>query len=79
MGIGSNRYGYSSENMLKTGPGGVSLDYDPLGRLYQTAGGSTTRFRHNSVAASSVGSNPLAIITATDCYPAGISANCHLW
>ncbi len=33
MGIGSNRYGYSSENMLKTGPGGVSLDYDPLGRL----------------------------------------------
>lgn len=32
-GIGSNSYAYSSENMLKTGPGGVSLDYDPLGRL----------------------------------------------
>ncbi len=46
-GIGSNSYAYSSENLMKTGPGGVSLDYDPLGRLYQTSGGSTTRFQYD--------------------------------
>jgi RHS repeat-associated protein len=44
---GSNIYGYSSENFLKTAPGGVSLDYDPLGRLYQAAGATTTRFQYD--------------------------------
>jgi RHS repeat-associated protein len=31
---GSGSYTYTSENQLRTGPGGASLAYDPLGRLY---------------------------------------------
>lgn len=47
---GSNAYGYSSENLLKTGPSGVTLDYDPALRLYQTVGGGvTTRFSYDGV------------------------------
>jgi RHS repeat-associated protein len=34
---GSDSYTYSSENLLKTGPGGVSLTYDPLLRLYESS------------------------------------------
>lgn len=41
--IGSAAYGYSSENLLKTGPG-VSLSYDPMLRLYELAG---TRFQYD--------------------------------
>jgi RHS repeat-associated protein len=45
---GSNAYTYSSENFLKTAPGGATLDYDPLGRLAQTVGaGVTTRFGYD--------------------------------
>ncbi len=46
-GIGSNSYTYSSENLLKTAPSSVTLTYDPLLRLYETAGGSTTRFQYD--------------------------------
>lgn len=42
---GTSSYTYSTENQLKTGPG-VTLSYDPLGRLYETAGTSTTRFQY---------------------------------
>ncbi|MFL9841158.1 RHS repeat-associated core domain-containing protein [Sphingomonas sp. ST-64] len=34
---GSNSYTYSSENLLKTGPSSVTLNYDPLLRLYQSS------------------------------------------
>lgn len=45
---GLNAFTYSSENFLKTGPGGAALTYDPLGRLYQTVGaGTTTRFLYD--------------------------------
>jgi RHS repeat-associated protein len=40
---GSVTYGYSSENRLTSATGGVTLSYDPLGRLYQTTGAATTR------------------------------------
>ena len=42
---GTSSYSYTSENYLKTGPDGLTLDYDPLGRLYETKKGNTvTRF-----------------------------------
>lgn len=34
---GTDTYSYSSENLLKTGPGSVSLTYDPMLRLYQSS------------------------------------------
>jgi RHS repeat-associated protein len=42
-------YGYSSENLLTSASGGVSLAYDPSMRLYQFAGASTTRFAYDGV------------------------------
>lgn len=45
---GTNAYSYTSENLLKTGPGSATLGYDPLGRLYQSVGGGvTTRFEYD--------------------------------
>lgn len=43
---GSSSFAYSSENFLKTGPS-ATLDYDPVGRLYQTVGSITTRFQYD--------------------------------
>jgi RHS repeat-associated protein len=44
---GSNAYTYTVENRLISGPGGVSISYDPMGRIGQlTQGGSTTKFEH---------------------------------
>src|SRR5206468_2644136 len=40
-------YGYSSENLLTSASGGVTLAYDPLLRLYQTVGAATTRFMYD--------------------------------
>ncbi len=45
---GASSYTYSSENFLKTGPSST-LDYDPVGRLYQTVGSTTTRFQYDDV------------------------------
>jgi YD repeat-containing protein len=39
---GSQSYYYTSENFLINGPGGASLVYDPLGRLYQTSVGKAS-------------------------------------
>lgn len=44
---GTNSYGYDAENRLITASGGVTLSYDPLGRLWQTAGTVTTRFLYD--------------------------------
>jgi len=44
---GVSSFGYSSENFLLAGPGGATLSYDPLGRLYQTTGASTTRLGYD--------------------------------
>ncbi|MDQ8757254.1 RHS repeat-associated core domain-containing protein [Sphingosinicella sp. LHD-64] len=41
--IGSAGYGYDGENRLVSAPGGVTLAYDPLGRLYEVSGPSGTR------------------------------------
>jgi len=45
--IGASSYGYSSENLLTSGPSSTTLSYDPANRLYQTAGGATTRFGYD--------------------------------
>src|SRR6266496_87611 len=42
-------YGYSSENLLTSASGGVTLGYDPALRLYQVAGAATTRFLYDGV------------------------------
>jgi RHS repeat-associated protein len=58
---GTTTYAYSSENMLVSATGGVSLAYDPFNRLYQTAGAATTRFAYDglSMIAEYNGSNVL--------------------
>lgn len=40
--FGTGVYGYSSENLLTSAPGSVSLSYDPAGRLYQVSSSATT-------------------------------------
>ena len=45
----SKTYGYSSENLLTSASGGVTLAYDPQLRLYQVAGAATTRFAYDGV------------------------------
>lgn len=40
-------YGYSSENLLTSASGGVTMAYDPAMRLYQVAGAATTRFAYD--------------------------------
>jgi hypothetical protein len=44
---GATTYGYSSENQLTSASGGVTLTYDPAGRLYETVGAATTRFGYD--------------------------------
>ena len=46
---GSRIYTYDVENRLVGASGGLTLSYDPLGRLFQTSGGSsgTTRFLYD--------------------------------
>ncbi len=47
---GTNSFSYTSENLLKTAPGGATLAYDPLGRLYQTVKSpTTTRFLYDGI------------------------------
>lgn len=44
---GSSTYTYTSENQLASGPGVGWIHYDPLGRLIQTIGGTTTRYSYD--------------------------------
>ena len=48
---GTNNYSYNADNLMITGPRGVALSYDPMGRLSQTAGGpsGTTRFGYDGI------------------------------
>ena len=54
-------FGYSSENLLTSASGGVTLSYDPALRLYHVAGAATTRFAYDGAAliAEYNGSNAL--------------------
>jgi len=42
-----NSYTYDVENRLITGPNGVTLSYDPYGRLHKTTGTATTRMGYD--------------------------------
>ncbi|MEP2988064.1 MAG: hypothetical protein ABJN65_02415 [Parasphingorhabdus sp.] len=44
---GTNSYTYDNENRLITGTGGVTLTYDPYGRLAKTTGTATTRMGYD--------------------------------
>ena len=46
---GTNSFVYDVENRLVGGPGGVTLTYDPLGRLFEVSGGGsgTARFLYD--------------------------------
>jgi RHS repeat-associated protein len=46
---GAHTYSYDIENRLVGAPGGLVLAYDPLGRLFQTSGGTfpTTRYLYD--------------------------------
>jgi len=46
-GSGSDTYNYSVENLLTTAPGGITLDYDPLGRLYELDDNGAVRFLYD--------------------------------
>ena len=48
--VGTDAYGYSSENFLTLGPNSTTLGYDPMGRLYQVASGAcTTRIGYDGL------------------------------
>jgi YD repeat-containing protein len=44
---GSASYAYTSDNLMRSGPGGILLYYDPLNRLVQVSGTPVTRFTHD--------------------------------
>jgi len=46
---GGSTYGYDAQNLLVSAPS-LALSYDPLLRLYQTAGTATTRFGYDGTA-----------------------------
>lgn len=46
---GDHNYSYDIENRMIAGPDGVTLSYDPYGRLHQTTGSATTRLGYDGV------------------------------
>jgi RHS repeat-associated protein len=44
---GVKTYSYDDDNRLTGGTGGVSLNYDPVGRLHQVTGAASTRFLYD--------------------------------
>ncbi|MEP2103950.1 MAG: RHS repeat-associated core domain-containing protein [Parasphingorhabdus sp.] len=46
---GDHNYSYDIENRMITAPDGVTLSYDPYGRLHKTTGSATTRLGYDGV------------------------------
>lgn len=47
---GSSTYSYNADNLMISAPGGVTMGWDPLGRMAQIASGSgTTRFGYDGI------------------------------
>jgi RHS repeat-associated protein len=44
---GAKTYGYDYDNRMISASGGISLNYDPAGRLHEVAGTATTRFLYD--------------------------------
>ncbi len=60
---GSTTFAYTSENLLKSASGGVSLYYDPAGRLNQYDAGTSTRFMYGGSQIVAEIANPSGAIT----------------
>ncbi|MCR5869376.1 MULTISPECIES: RHS repeat-associated core domain-containing protein [unclassified Sphingomonas] len=56
---GSDSYTYSSENLLLTGPGSVTLTYDPMLRLYESSAGRRFAYDGGNIVAEYNTSNVL--------------------
>jgi RHS repeat-associated protein len=47
---GTSTYAYNADNLMVSAPGGVTLQYDPLGRLLKTvSGGTVTRYAYDGI------------------------------
>lgn len=55
---GANSYSYSSENLLKTAPGGLTFHYDGTGRLLEFNSSVSTRFVYDGAAMIAEVANP---------------------
>ena len=44
---GASAFSYTSDNLMRTGPSGLPLYYDPLGRLVQVTGSPAVRFTYD--------------------------------
>lgn len=60
---GSNSYTYSSENLLKSGPGGTTLHYDAFGRLVEYDTSVSTRFLYDGSHMAAEIANPSGAVT----------------
>jgi RHS repeat-associated protein len=60
---GSTIFAYTSENLLKNASGGVSLYYDPAGRLNEYDASSSTRFMYDGGQIAAEIANPSGAIT----------------
>lgn len=56
---GGDAYGFTSDNLLKSGPGGVALKYDSLGRLSEYDAPGVTRFVYD-------GDQPVSEVSASN-------------
>lgn len=56
---GADSFSYSSENLLISGPGGVTLSYDPMSRLFSSSAGRKFSYDGGSIIAEYNASNSL--------------------
>lgn len=66
---GVKTYSYDDDNRLTGGSGGVSLNYDPVGRLHQVTGAASTRFLYDGadvIAEYDTSGNVLRTCAVTD-------------
>jgi RHS repeat-associated protein len=59
---GASSYTYSSENLMKSASGGVTLHYDGFGRLHEYNTSISTRFMYDGLALSAEIANPSGAI-----------------
>ncbi|MCI4590405.1 hypothetical protein MOK15_09895 [Sphingobium sp. BYY-5] len=70
-GDGTNSYSYGSENRLNSATGGVTLHYDPLGRLHEYNTSVSTRFTYDGGHMAAEVANPSGAITRRYVYGPG--------
>jgi RHS repeat-associated protein len=68
---GSNSYTYSSENLMKSGPGATTLYYDGFGRLAEYDTSVSTRFLYDGAHMAAEVANPSGAVTKRYVYGPG--------